>query len=30
MPINLGKYSFDDLNFCILTNCAVSCTIDII
>ncbi len=30
MPINLGKYSFDDLNFCISTSSAVSCTIDII
>ncbi len=30
MPINLGQYNFDDLKFCIRTNCAISCTIDII
>ncbi len=30
MPINLGQYNFDDLNFCINTTGAISCTIDII
>jgi hypothetical protein len=30
MPINLGNYNFDDLAFCINTNKALFCTIDII
>ncbi len=30
MPINLEKYYFDDLAFCIRTDNAESCTIDII
>jgi hypothetical protein len=30
MPINLGKYNFDDLAFCIRTHIAQSWTIEII